>query len=68
MDLEENKFEKNTFKNPNWHDRKKALKQGRNQRLNKNLKQICTNEILSKNRFNCKKIKKFFEKTKMKYF
>ena len=52
MEFEE-RFEKSAFKNPQWHDRKKALKQSRNQRLNKNLKQICTNEILSKNRFNC---------------
>ncbi len=53
MEIEENRFEKNTFKNPSWHERKKALKQSRNQRLNKNLKQICTNELLSKNKFNC---------------
>lgn len=54
MDIEDNnKFEKNLFKDPKWHDRKKSLKQSRNQRLNKNLKQICNNEILSKNKYNC---------------
>lgn len=58
--LEEiNKFEKKNFKNPYWHERKKALKQSRNQRLNKNLKQICANELLSKNRNNCNIIKVF---------
>lgn len=51
---ENSRYERKNFKNPYWHEKKKQLKQGRNQRLNKNLKQICTNEILSKNRSNCK--------------
>lgn len=54
MDLEESKHsEKLVFKNPRWYQIKKELKQSRNQRLTKSLKQICSNETMSKLKFNC---------------
>ena len=55
MDLEDQykSYDKTPFKNPNWYQIKKELKQSRNQRLNKSLKQICSNEMLSKTKFNC---------------
>ncbi|EAS07791.3 chromatin-remodeling complex protein, putative (macronuclear) [Tetrahymena thermophila SB210] len=40
------------FKNQNWHQRKKQLKVSKNQRQNKNLKQICASELTSRNKFN----------------
>ncbi len=55
MEIEEENS-KSQFKNPKWALRKKELKQSRNQRQNKNLKQISANEQLSKNKYNCEKI------------
>eukprot|EP00825_Cyclidium_porcatum_P048351 TRINITY_DN8102_c0_g1_i1.p3 TRINITY_DN8102_c0_g1~~TRINITY_DN8102_c0_g1_i1.p3 ORF type:complete len:124 (+),score=22.89 TRINITY_DN8102_c0_g1_i1:199-570(+) len=49
MDLEN---QAQLFKNIKWTQRKKELKQSRSQRQNKNLKQICTNELTSNNQFN----------------
>ena len=44
----------NSFKNPNWPIIKEENKLKRNQRHNKNMKQIFQNETLSGNKLNCK--------------
>lgn len=45
----------NSFKNKAWEWRKKEFKQKRNQRHNKNIKQIQLNEAQNGNKYNCKR-------------
>jgi hypothetical protein len=52
MDIEtSNKF---PFKNQKWLQKKKEQKASKSSKQNKNLKQICMNEMQSTQRLNCK--------------